>query len=151
MSERQVKVFDAANAVVGRLAAKAAKAALLGDTVVIINAEKAVITGDRRTVIDAYKARQKIRTSYNPRKGPFHPKRPDTFVRRVVRGMLPWPKPRGKAAYKRVRVYIGVPDEYAEVEPIVLEGAQYRSLKMKRITVGELCHELGWRNPMEEV
>ncbi|HDD67630.1 MAG TPA: 50S ribosomal protein L13 [Candidatus Thorarchaeota archaeon] len=149
MSEKRVKVFDAENMVVGRLAAKAAKAALLGDSVIIVNAEKAVITGDRRTVIDAYKAKRNIRTSYNPRRGPFHHRRPDKLVRRVIRGMLPWPKPRGKEAYKRVRVYIGVPEKYAESERIVLEGARYRSLTRKHITVGDLCYELGWRNPAE--
>ncbi len=150
MNEQRVKVYDASNLVVGRLAAKAAKAALLGEIVVIVNAEKAIITGDRYTVIKAYKSKRRIRTSYNPRKGPFHPKRPDTLVRRIIRGMLPWPKPRGKAAYKRIRVYIGVPEEYADIDPIVLEGARYTSLTRKYITVGELCHELGWRNPMEE-
>ncbi len=147
MSERRVKVFDAENMVVGRLAAKAAKAALLGDFVVIVNAEKAIITGKRRTVINAYKAKRNIRTSYNPRKGPFHHRRPDKLLRRMIRGMLPWPRPRGKDAYKRIRVYIGVPDEYAESERIVLEGARYTSLTRRYITVGDLCHELGWRNP----
>ena len=41
MSERTVKVFDAENMVVGRIGSKVAKAAILGDRVVIVNAEKA--------------------------------------------------------------------------------------------------------------
>ncbi|MHA1771453.1 MAG: 50S ribosomal protein L13 [Candidatus Thorarchaeota archaeon] len=147
MSERRVKVYDAENMVVGRLAAKAAKAALLGDLVIIVNAEKAIITGDKRTVIDAYKEKRNIRTSYNPRKGPFHHRRPDKMVRRMIRGMLPYPRPRGKEAFKRVKVYIGVPDEYSETEKITLEGARYTSLTRKHITIGDLCYELGWRNP----
>ena len=98
MSEGTIKVYDADGMVIGRLASKVAKAALLGDRVVIVNAEKAIITGARRTVIEAYKEKFNIRTSYNPRKGPFHHRRPDKLVRRIVRGMLPYPKPRGKAA-----------------------------------------------------
>jgi large subunit ribosomal protein L13 len=61
--------------------------------------------------------------------------------------MLPWPTPRGKAAYKRIKVYIGVPEQFAESEKIVLEGAKYRSLTRKFITVADLSHELGWRSP----
>ena len=88
MSEQKIKIFDAEQMVVGRLGTKAAKAALLGDRVVIVNAEKAIITGNRRTVIDAWKNKFKKRTSYNPRKGPFHVRRPDMIVRRMIRGML---------------------------------------------------------------
>jgi large subunit ribosomal protein L13 len=147
MSMEQVKVYDAENMVVGRLGAKAAKAALLGNTVVIVNVEKAIITGRRRTVIESFKEKFNIRTSYNPRRGPFHERRPDKMVRKMLRGMLPWPTPRGKAAYRRIKVYIGVPQQYAESEKILLEGAKYRSMKQKYITVADLSHELGWRNP----
>ncbi len=147
MSERTVKVFDAENMVVGRLGSKVAKAAILGDRVVIVNAEKAIITGDRRTLIEAFKEKRNIRTSYNPRKGPFHERRPDKMVRKMIRGMLPWPTPRGKEAYKRIHVYIGVPEDYTDTEKIVLEGSRYRSLTRKFITVADLSHELGWRNP----
>ena len=55
MSTENIKVYDAENMVVGRLGSKAAKAAILGDKVVIVNAEKAIITGKRRTVIEAWK------------------------------------------------------------------------------------------------
>ncbi len=147
MSSESVKVFDAENMVVGRLGAKAAKAAILGEQVVVVNAEKAIITGDRRTVIDAWKEKFNVRTSYNPKRGPLHERRPDKMVRKIFRGMLPWPTPRGKAAYKRIKVYIGVPDQYTKSEKIVLEGAKYTSLKRKFITVADLSHELGWRSP----
>lgn len=147
MSKENIKVYDAENMVVGRLGAKVAKVALLGANVVIVNAEKAIITGKRRTVIEAFKEKFNIRTSYNPRKGPFHERRPDKMVRKMFRGMLPWPTPRGKAAYKRIKVYIGVPKQYTESEKIVLEGAKYRSMTQKFITVADLSHELGWRSP----
>ncbi|MHA2084744.1 MAG: 50S ribosomal protein L13 [Candidatus Thorarchaeota archaeon] len=147
MSEQAVKVFDAENMVVGRLGAKVAKATLLGNRVVIVNAEKAIITGKRRTLIEAWKEKFNIRTSYSPRRGPFHHRRPDKMVRRMIRGMLPWPTPRGKEAYKRIHVYMGIPEEFSEQEKIILDGARYTSLTRKFITVADLCHELGWRNP----
>ncbi|NHJ12307.1 MAG: 50S ribosomal protein L13 [Candidatus Thorarchaeota archaeon] len=142
-----MKVYDAENMILGRLASKVAKAALLGEFIAIVNAEKAIITGDKHTVIKALKEKHNIRTSYNPRKGPFHERRPDKMVRRMIRGMLPWPKPRGKEAYKRIQVFIGVPSEFTDTEKIVLEGSRYHSLKQKYITVQDLSHELGWRNP----
>ena len=147
MSEQKIKIFDAEQMVVGRLGTKAAKAALLGDRVVIVNAEKAIITGKRRTVIEAWKNKFRLRTSYNPRKGPFHYRRPDMLVRRMIRGMLPYPRPRGKEAFKRIQVFLGVPEEYADKEIIVLEDSRYRSLTRRYITVADLSHELGWRAP----
>ena len=147
MSEQKIKVYDAEEMIVGRLGAKVAKAALLGEKIAIINAEKAIISGDRRTIIEAFKEKHNIRTSYNPRKGPFHERRPDKMLRKMIRGMLPWPKPRGKEAYKRIQAFIGVPDEYADSERIVLENSRYKSLRRKYITIEELSYELGWRNP----
>ena len=61
--------------------------------------------------------------------------------------MLPLPTPRGKAAFKRIKVYIGTPERYAESEKIVLEKSRYRSMTQKHIVVLELSHELGWRHP----
>ena len=147
MNESTAKIYDAENMVVGRLASKVAKAVLLGDNAVIVNAEKAIITGERRSIIDAFKKKHSIRTSYNPKKGPIHQRRPDKLLRKMIRGMLPWPTPRGKAAFKRIRVYIGVPDRYSDAEKIILKKSAYRSLKRKYITIQELSHELGWRSP----
>lgn len=147
MSTDNLKVYDAEEIVVGRLGTKVAKDALLGNDVVIVNVEKAIITGNHRSLISAYKEKLNIRTSSNPTHGPFHDRRPDKMVRRIIRGMLPWPKPRGKAAYKRIKVFIGVPNQYADVEKIVLEDARYRSLKQRYMTVKDLSYELGWRSP----
>lgn len=141
-----VKIYNADQMVVGRLASKVAKAALMGEEIVIVNAEKAVITGNRESVIRAFKDKHKIKTSYNPKRGPFHHRRPDKLVRQVIRGMLPWPKPRGKQAFKRIKVFIGVPRKYEEKEKIVLESSRYDSLRRRYITVGDLSEELGWRN-----
>ncbi|MBN2228981.1 MAG: 50S ribosomal protein L13 [Candidatus Thorarchaeota archaeon] len=147
MSTEVVKVYDAEEMVVGRLGAKVAKAALMGNNVVIVNVEKAIITGDRRAVIEAFKEKRNIRTSSNPVRGPFHERRPDMMVRRMIRGMLPWPRPRGVDAYKRIKVFIGVPERYKDAEKIVLEDSRYRSMKSKFIRVADLSAELGWRGP----
>ena len=147
MSTDTIKVYDAEQMVIGRLGAKVAKAALLGENIIIVNVEKAIITGDPQAVIAAWKEKFKIRTSYKHERGPFHDRRPDKMVRKMIRGMLPWPTPRGKAAYKRIKVFIGTPEKYADAEKIVLEKSRYRSMTQKHIMVQELSHQLGWTLP----
>ncbi len=132
-----VKVIDAENAVMGRLASKVAKMALLGEKVIIVNADKAVITGDPKKIIEDYVEKFSIGT---PQHGPKWPRRPDTILRRTIRGMLP-KNNRGKEALRRVEVYIGVPEEYSNAEKI--EGVEKNPLEIKFITLGELSRRIG--------
>ncbi|MGC8570426.1 MAG: 50S ribosomal protein L13 [Caldivirga sp.] len=134
-------VINASNHVAGRLATVVAKLALQGKRVVIINAENAVITGDRNMVIDWFKRRMsEIRTHYNPEKvGPKWPRRPDRILRRIIRGMLPYKRSRGKIALKRIRIYMGVPSEYSNREVYVIPGSMLKPRPgLKYVTLGEI-------------
>ena len=139
--------IDAENAVLGRLCSEVAKYLLEGNSVNIINCEKAIISGKKHSILSEYRDIQKIHTHTNPRRGPFHPKRPDRLVRRTVRGMLPWKKSSGKAAYHRLLTFIGMPEEFKGVEIIKPRFADADKLKCKKVTVGELCKEFGWEEP----
>ncbi len=134
-----MKVIDAENHVLGRLASHVAKMLLEGEQVVIVNAEKAVIIGDRDYIFEKYRKRMEIGSV---RKGPRHVRMPDRILRRTVRGMLPYKKPSGRAAYRRLRVYIGVPEEYANVERVKIEDALNRHLT-GYVTLGEVAKHLG--------
>src|SRR3989344_6447553 len=102
-------IIDGTNLILGRLASIVAKRALLGDEIVIVNCDKVVITGTKDNVFEEYK----VKTNRgNPFKGPFFPKIPDRIVRRTIRSMLPYRKPRGREAYKRVMCYLGIPKKY---------------------------------------
>ena len=48
-------VIDAANAPLGRVASFAAKKALLGNSVFIVNCNESIISGRKRSIIDEYK------------------------------------------------------------------------------------------------
>ncbi len=97
--------FDGAGAVVGRLGSLVAKELLKGKSVVVINSEKAVISGKREDIVRKIRIlRQKGSSS---QKGPKISKLPDRLLKRMIRGMLPWDKQRGKQAYKRLRCYVG--------------------------------------------
>ncbi len=134
------------NAVLGRLASIVAKKLLEGNRVYIFNAEKIIITGKKKSIVEEYKEKLKIRTLSNPRRGPFHYRLPDRFVRRTIRGMLPWKKPRGRSAYKNLLVYVGIPDEYKNNKLITIEEAKFTTLN-PHVTVGELCKLIGWHPP----
>ena len=137
-------VVDAEGSILGRLASQVAKRLLEGYEVSIVNCEKAVISGKKQSILKEYLELHKKHTLSNPRRGPFHQKRPDRLVRRTVRGMLPYKKPRGKAAYHRLRTFIGVPEELKSEQKIKFNVADARKLQCDKITVGELCQEFGW-------
>jgi len=139
-----VLVIDANNAVLGRIASRAAKALLDGEEVFIVNAENAVISGYPKSIVERYKARRAVRNKANPEHSPHWPRRPDMLVNRIVRGMLPYDRPRGKAASKRLRVYIGVPDELKEKAQKAENAENEIKTHRKFIVIKDLCRELGW-------
>jgi large subunit ribosomal protein L13 len=102
-------IIDATNSILGRLATVAAKKALLGEKVDIVNSEKAVVTGSRDVVLARFKQKKDMGATL---KGPHYPKMPDRIVRRTIRGMLPFSRDRGQKAFKRIMCYIGVPEEF---------------------------------------
>ncbi len=134
-----MKVVDANNMVVGRLASKIAKDLLNGEEIVVVNAEKAVIIGGKDYIVGKYTERRNIGSV---RKGPHYPRMPDKILRRTVRGMLPMKKSKGKNAYKRLRVYMGVPKELEGKKAEVYEDAKNNKLK-GYITLKDLSIQLG--------
>ena len=137
-------IIDAKDQILGRLAAFAAKQALMGHTVRVINAEKAVVSGKRGMVVAEAKRHKAMGV---PRKGPFHSKLPDRWLRRVIRGMLPHKFPRGREAYARVMCYIGTPTEFVGQPAIKAPGADRTKLPtLDAVTVGRICEELGGKH-----
>ena len=145
--ETRRTVVDAAGVILGRLASYVAKSILAGEEIVVVNAEKAVITGRKKSIVEAFKARLGKRTLGSQKKAPKHPRRPDTYVRRVVRGMLPWKTPKGKRAYRRLKVYLSVPMELQNVAAQTFPDA-VKDVRPS-MTVGELMRIFGWSNPLE--
>ena len=136
-------VIDASGAILGRLASIVAKRLLSGERIVIVNAEKAVLSGKRLSLLREMKEFLQVG---HPGKGPHHPRRPDRILRRTIRGMLPRRKPKGVEAYRRLRVYVGVPKEYEGVEFEVIPEAKVDKLRCPYVTLGELAKGIGW-NP----
>ena len=134
-----VTVIDATGLVLGRMATAVAKRASQGETVHIVNAEKAIITGaSKRAIQERYTFKREVGTA---RKGPFFPREPHLIVKRTVRGMLPYQQSAGRAAYKRIKAYIGVPRELAGQEAGSIEAAKREARTF--MTVAELSRFLG--------
>ena len=147
MSGSEVVVIDASGLVAGRLASVIAKRLLRGESIVVVNAEKAILTGKPRRVVEWYMKRvSEWRTHYNPEKrGPKVPRRPDRIFKRMVRNMLPYKRPKGRDALRRLRVYVGVPPEFRGARVEVPEEARLRSDKVPFITLSELSKAVGGR------
>ncbi|MFX1366197.1 MAG: 50S ribosomal protein L13 [Promethearchaeota archaeon] len=148
----EYQLYDATDQILGRFCSIIAKKALLGENIVIINAKNAIISGSKKNIHEKYLARLKISTATNPRRGPFHERRPDTFMRRVVKQMLPRKKLRGKEAIKRVQIYISnIPErfknKYQILNPndIINVGKKRLSYYNKFITLENLCQRIGWK------
>jgi len=132
-------IIDGTDLILGRMASEAAKMLLAGDTVVIVNAEKVVISGSKEAVFAKYK---KMRDCGDVYKGPFVSRMPDRLVRRTVRGMLPRKKAKGKEAFGKLSVYIGVPAS-VKGKPEKLDVTKDRLKNQKYITVLDLSKWLG--------
>jgi len=133
-----MKVVDAAGCTMGRLSSYVAKELLKGEKVVVVNAENVYISGSKDFLINEYKRRRELGTQ---RKGPFFPRTPDRILKRTIRDMLPYQKPRGRAAYKNLRVYTGMPEEVSKENIERMESFQFKGLK--GMTLLELSEELG--------
>jgi large subunit ribosomal protein L13 len=134
-------VINGEGLILGRMCSKVAKRLLNGEEVIVVNAEKVVLSGKKKSKVA--EAKQFLEVGA-PERGPFHSRRPDRIVRKTVRGMVPWKQAKGKTAYKRLKVYLGVPDELAGQPMETIEEVSASKLKGPHFTLGELAVEVGW-------
>ncbi len=141
-----VTLVNAEGLIVGRMCSKVAKRLLNGEEVIILNAEKAVFSGKKKSkVLEAHVFLE----VGAPRRGPFHYRRPDRFLRKAVRGMVPYKQPKGKNAYKRLKVFMGIPLELKDQPMITFTEASSANLKGPHFTLGEMAKEIGWNDRMK--
>ena len=144
-SQKQPVVVDAANCIAGRMCSQVSKLLLQGNRVTVVNAEKAMLSGNRYKTIDLYKEHLEINSVTNPIHGPFHPRRPDTILTKMVRGMIPKSKASGIEAFKRLRVYIGIPEELKNIESESFNDSMITKPASYYITVGDVAKQIGWK------
>jgi len=136
-----VILINADGLILGRMASKVAKKLLNGEEVIIVNAEKSVLSGKKKSKVAEAKEFLEVGA---PMRGPFHSRRPDRIMRKTVRGMLPFKQPKGKNAYKKLKVFMGVPEDLKDQKMDTLTEAQATKLKGPHFTLAELAKEVGW-------
>ena len=124
-------ILDATDAAIGRLATYAAKQALLGRKVIIINCNEAIVTGRQSALLEVYKT--KIARGGYAQKGPYFSKTPERLAKRTIRGMLPWKRTRGKDAFKLIKCFNETPAEYSGKDKITFKKAKSPNLTLKRL------------------
>ena len=140
-------VVDATNHIAGRLASHVAKLLIKGNRVTVVNCEKIMYSGSRSNLISEYRGFLEINSIINYKHGPKHPRRPDTVIARMIRGMLPYEdKPSGKTDLSRLRTYIGVPKEVKGLEKIQFEKAKIRHDTSRYTTMAEISRYIGGTN-----
>jgi large subunit ribosomal protein L13 len=140
-TKNPVTIVNADGLILGRMASLVAKKLLNGEKVIIVNAEKAVISGKKRSKVAEAKEFLEVGA---PKRGPFHYRRPDRIMRKTVRGMLPFKQPKGKNALKKLKVFIGVPEDLKDQQMVSLEEAQAAKLNGPHFTLAVLAKEIGW-------
>ena len=137
-------VVDATDHVAGRLSSQVAKLLIKGNRVSVVNCDKIMISGTRSNIISEYREFLEINSINHWKHGPKHPRRPDTIMKKMIRGMLPKEKPSGKEAHKRLRTYIGSPKEVKSLKKIKFEKAMIRKSSSNYTTMADLGRTVGW-------
>jgi large subunit ribosomal protein L13 len=96
-------------------------------------------------IVNLYKEQLEINSVTNPIHGPFHPRRPDTMITKIVRGMLPKRKASGIEAFKRLRVYISTPEDLKNTKMESLNYSKVTKQSSQYITVGDVAKQIGWK------
>ena len=78
----------------------------------------------------------------HPRKGPYYPRMPHMMLKRAVRGMIPYQKPKGREAFKRLKVDVGKPASLDDGKIEMFDGAKMKK-SSKYVTLGDVSKVLG--------
>ena len=134
-------IIDANNLILGRMGTYVAKKALLGEKVDIVNCEACVVTGDKHKIFERSDRFLRMGT---PAKGPFIRRMPDRFVKRSIRGMLPYKKERGRMAFENIKCHIGIPNNLKDKKVDTIKIANIEKVpNLKFITVKDICKHIG--------
>jgi large subunit ribosomal protein L13 len=128
-----MKIIDGENMVLGRLASYAAKEALKGEEIAVVNCDEIIITGNRKDIKENFEAKRKRRGS--TQKGPKISRLTERIVKRAIRGMLPNPRHsgRGREVFRKIKCYSNFPKDI-EGEKVVLK----QKIQNKFVRVSEI-------------
>jgi len=115
--------------------------ALLGEKIDIVNCESAIITGRKKEILERYREK---REKGDPLYGPFIRRKADRFVKRVIRGMLPYKQEKGRKALKRIKCFIGLPEQFKDKKLETVKNASVEKMQnLKYLKISRVLEGLG--------
>jgi large subunit ribosomal protein L13 len=127
-----VKVIDGKDTALGRLASYAAKEALKGEDIIIINCKDVIITGNKKNIKKEFK--EKRNRVGSGQKGPKISRLDYQIIKRAIRGMLPnYRTGKGRIALKRIKCYDYKPEGYKKEEEISIKKDNLNGIKIGEI------------------
>jgi len=99
-------IIDGRGIILGRLGTQVAKELLKGNEVIVVNSREVIISGKKELVVEKIRRKQRMGRG-GSLKGPKYPKVADRLLKRMIRGMLPWDRAKGREAYKRLKCFVG--------------------------------------------
>ena len=139
-------VYDGEGVVFGRVASRVAKDLLKGNDVGLINCEKMIISGDKKLFAKKILMKKDM-GSGGSMKGPKYPRTPEKLVKRMIRGMLPRDRARGRDAFRRLKCYSSG-SEYAIDKGVEIIKPNTRK-PMKFSSVAEVLKLIGAGKSLE--
>lgn len=134
-------IIDGKNQILGRLAVFAAKKAMEGEDVHVINCREIIITGSKKVVIGRYK---QLFDMGNPKSGPFVHRQSRWIVKKAIQRMLPHKKGRGKALLKKIKCYNTKPKDLEDKNVVKTEGADITKLSnLKYVKIKDIIKNIG--------
>lgn len=130
-------IINGEGCIAGRVASFVAKKALQGNKIIIVNCNKIVILGKKKNILENYQ--KKFSRGRDPQKGPHFHRVSDKIMRRIVRGMLPWTKTKGREAFRKVHCFKDIPEKYKGKEMVVVAKAD----AINFLSLGKLCKLIG--------
>lgn len=145
MESKQI-IVDGSGLILGRLASIVAKKLLEGYKVIVVNVDKVVVSGKPSEVVKAYKQTVlSVRSHHSHKWRPKRPRSPIRLFKDTVWGMLPKHNRRGRDAFKRLRAYVGVPDEFKGKDLVKFKEADSSRLSRSYVELARIARELGWK------
>lgn len=134
-------IIDAKDTILGRLSSYVAKEVLLGSKVDVVNCEEAVVSGRKQSILEEYAKRLHRKA---PGKAPFFYRRADMFVKRAIRGMLPFKRARGRDAFKNLKCHVGVPEDLKNEKAVTIKKSNAKKLQSADyLKIKDICKAVG--------
>ena len=130
-------IVDSTNSPIGRVASFAAKQALLGKSIAIVNCKNSIVSGTRSSILEKYRTGRERGKGWN-NAGPHFPKSAERLMKRTVRGMLSYKQGRGDAAFKKIICFNEIPNNLLNKEKISFA----KKFKIKTTKLNEVSKEL---------